>query len=92
MIRTFRSMTQIQKEAVVDIIALIACLSFVLGWSANGLIKYHEERLEKVKFCHDRMNNKDVLLAWKMSYCKAPVLNAIDPITGKPVAGIVEGE
>lgn len=80
------------EKVAVSFGLFVLCIAFIVGFALAWNLRGEEEYIEKLKFCHDRMKNKDVLAAWKMHYCKAPVLDAIDPITGRPVAGIVEVE
>lgn len=67
-------------------IAFIAGLA--VGWHLHGETNYRE----KVNFCIDRMENDAIRYVWRQQYCGNVKIEAIDPITGKPVAGIVEGE
>lgn len=94
MIRILRSMTSKQKEAVVDISVIIACAAFLAGWIGCGIVKGSAEeanRFEKVTFCHAMMKDGRTLYWWRQEYC-GKALDAVDPISGKPVAGIIEGE
>lgn len=84
------------EEVTVSIGMFVLCIAFVSGfalaWYLRGEVEQEVTYREKANFCIDRMKNKDVATWWKMKYCDNVKLDAIDPITGRPVAGIVEGE
>jgi hypothetical protein len=97
MLGALRSMSKIQKEAVLDVAVLTALTAFVIGYAACAYVKYEREqesRFEKITFCHAMMKDKKTLHWWKQEYCKKPAktLDAIDPISGRPVIGVIEGD
>lgn len=65
---------------------------FAVAWFLSKQVQHEESYREKVNFCADRMKSKEIRAWWRSQYCGNVKLEAIDPITGKPVAGIVEGE
>jgi len=94
MIATLSSMNTRQKEAVVDIAVLVACAAFLAGWVSSGIVNYVKAEAsyrEKVNFCHDRMKDGRIAYIWRQEYC-GKTLDAVDPISGRPVMGVIEGD
>lgn len=92
MIDTIRGMTRAQKNAALAAVILALCAGFIVGYAACSAVQREATYREKANFCADRMKNKEIRAWWKSQYCGNVKLEAIDPITGKPVMGIVEGE
>jgi hypothetical protein len=97
MLGALRSMSKIQKEAVLDIAVLIALTAFVIGYASCAYVKYERaeaDRFEKITFCHDMMKDGKTLHWWRKEYCekKSTKLRAVDPISGRPVMGVIEGD
>lgn len=92
MIDTIRTMTRAQKNAILAAVILALCAGFVVGYAACSVVQREVSHIDKVNFCHDRMKNDAIRYVWRQQYCGKVKIEAIDPITGKPVMGIVEGE
>jgi hypothetical protein len=88
-------MSKIQKEAVLDVAVLAALTAFVIGYASCAYVKYERAQEagfhEKLRFCHDRMKDGKTRYIWRQEYC-GKTLDAVDPISGKSVMGVIEGE
>lgn len=84
------------EKVAVSFGLFVICIAFVSGfalaWYLRGEVEQEVAYREKANFCIDRMENDAIRYVWRQKYCGNVKLDAIDPITGRPVAGIVDGE
>ena len=92
MISTVREMARGQRSAVLWAVVMALCAGFIAGYVACAVVQREATYREKANFCIDRMKNDAIRYVWRQQYCGKVKIEAIDPITGRPVAGIVEGE
>lgn len=88
MSETDEALEEVTRSIGMLVLTIAFLAGFAVGWYLHGEANYRE----KVNFCADRMKSKEIRAWWRSQYCGNVKLEAIDPITGKPVAGIVEGE
>ena len=83
---------EVSKTLALFVLACTLAIGCFIGYYFHdGQVKEESYR-QKVNFCHDRMKNDQIRYTWRQQYCGKVKIEAIDPITGKPVMGIVEGE
>ena len=80
------------EEVTRSIGMIVITIAFLAGLAVGWYLRGEESHIDKVNYCADRMKNKEIRAWWKSQYCDKVKIEAIDPITGKPVMGIVEGE
>lgn len=82
------ALEEVTRSIGMLVITIAFLAGFAVGWYLHGETNYRD----KVNFCVDRMKNEAIRYVWRKQYCGKVKIEAIDPITVKPVAGIVEGE
>ena len=80
MIQTIKTMSKAQKEAVIDILVLCACLFFMLGYATKVLLTPEPTPMQKMIGIHDHMRSAEVRYIWRQVYCECEKLKLSSPV------------
>lgn len=71
----------------------VMAFAFCAGYFVSSYV--HDSKVEeagfheKLRFCHDQMKYGQTRHIWRQEYC-GKSLDAVDPISGSPVMGVIE--
>jgi hypothetical protein len=82
---------QVFNTIAVAVMAFAFCAGYVVSSYVHDSKVVEASHREKVNFCHDRLKNGKILYIWRQEYC-GKSLDAVDPISGKPVIGVIDGK
>lgn len=80
---------QVFNTIAVAVMAFAFCAGYLVSSYVHDSKAEEVSYRDKVNFCHDRMKDGKTRYIWRQEYC-GKSLDAVDPISGRPVMGVIE--